>query len=156
MANATKKAGSRSLLWLQGLLCGIGAAFATPTAVLCSLLLAPGLAMLMAERTPGRPMSRTMLLFGAAALVSPVRALWDGGHTVALALSEVSDLAVVGLAWGAAAAGWLLTELTPILARLALEASARAQTKRLRAQLAALEAEWELLAGEQRPRPSSP
>jgi hypothetical protein len=152
MAGATKtKQGSRSLLWLQGLLCGLGAAFATPTAVLGSVLLAPGLAMLMAERTPGRPMSRTMLLFGAAASVGPVQSLWSGGHTVALALSEVSDIAGVGLAWAAAAVGWLLIELAPVVVRLALEASARAETKRLQAELATLEAEWEPLSRTEQP-----
>ena len=156
MANATKTGeGSRPLFWLQGLLCGLGAALATPTAVLGSVLLAPGLIMLLVERTPGRPICRTMLLLGIAASVGPVRALWAGGHTMALALSEMSDVTVVGLAWLAAAVGWLLTELAPVLVRLALEASARAQTARLRAELATLEAEWEPLSSERRQTPPS-
>jgi hypothetical protein len=153
MSNAVKAVErSRSLFWLQGLLCGLAAAFATPTAVLGSVLLAPGLTMLLVEHTPSRPLCRTMLLFGLAASLDPARSLWAGGHTLPLALSLVSDIAVVGFAWAAAAAGWLVSELAPVLVRLGLEAAARAQSMRLRAERTKLEAEWETLVTD-RPAP---
>lgn len=135
--------GHRSLIWLQGLLCGALATIATPTAVLTAVLLAPGLAAAIMDSAPGKPRARTMLLFGGAALVAPMNTLWSTGHTLATALALAADMDVVGLAWLAAAGGWLLTEIAPVLVRAVLEAMAIARTTALRAQRARHAAEWD-------------
>jgi hypothetical protein len=57
-------------------------------------------------------------------------------------LALLTDPSTVGVAWTAAAAGWLLCELTPILVRLMLDAGTRSRTARLRAARERLETEW--------------
>src|SRR5579872_1024082 len=101
----------RSLVWLQGLLCGAVATLATPTALLLGVLLAPALLALMIDRQPGRPKARSIALWSMAASVAPLRALWIAGHTMAGAAALAGNLRVVITAWSAAAAGWLLAEL---------------------------------------------
>ena len=122
-----------STLWIQGLVCGAVAAFATPTALLAVVLLAPGLAGLAAERTQGRPVGRGMLLCGLAASVTPIRALWEDGHTLSGSLVLALDPPTVGLAWAAAGAGWLLSQLAPVVIRIALDAGSLSRAARLRA-----------------------
>jgi hypothetical protein len=49
---------------------------------------------------------------------------------------------VLAWAWGAAASGWLLSELVPVTLRVVLEASTLSRAARLRAARARYEAEW--------------
>src|SRR6185312_14416383 len=81
----------RSMLWLQGLLCGVLAALATPTALVLGVLLGPGLLALLLDRAPGRPSARAMLVFGLSATVFPLMALWKAGHTMEAASLLASD-----------------------------------------------------------------
>lgn len=142
MADRSGKPG-RSLVWLQGLACGAMAALALPSALLLALLLAPALAGAALDRIPGRPIARTMLLFGLSASVGPLRSLWAAGHTLDVA-SELLTPETIGLAWGAAGGGWLLTQFTPVLARLALESAAFSRKLRLRTLRARCVDEWGL------------
>lgn len=135
---------ARRLYWLQGLLCGGLAVLATPTALLVVVLLAPGLVALMLDRQPGQATARSMLLFGAAALASPLRRLWESGHSLAGALDLLSDPLVLVIAWLAAASGWLLNETLPVVARLVLEARDKARARALQAARARLAEEWGL------------
>lgn len=142
MAANTGAPRRRSLTWLQGLGCGALAALVPGMAVLLGMLLLPaGLAMLY-DRQGGRPVARAVLLFAAAAAVRPVMALWVAGNSVDAALGLLGDLRVVGTAWSAAAAGWILAELAPVATLVVLEASTRTRIARLRAERRKLAEEW--------------
>jgi hypothetical protein len=56
----------------------------------------------------------------------------------------VGDLEVVGTAWSAAAAGWLLAQILPIAVRTVLEALGLARSAQLKAERARLVSEWGL------------
>jgi hypothetical protein len=131
-----------SLIWLQGLLCGAMATLATPTALLLAVLLAPALLASVLDREPGRPRARSIAFCSMAASVQPLRTLWMAGHTMATATALLANVQVLGLAWSAAAAGWLLAEATPIAVRVVLEALAVTRTARLRAERSRLAAAW--------------
>ncbi len=113
-------------------------------ALLIAVLLCPAIAFYLTEVARVRPVARAMLLCGSAATFSSVRALWEGGNTLAAALDLLSDIACPMLAWVGCAAGWLLYEAVYIAARLALEASSRRRTKHLEEEDASLRAEWTL------------
>ncbi len=120
-AKAKSEGGGGSLIWLQGLLCGGMAALAPMAALQLVLLLAPGLLSLLTERQVGKPVTRSMLLFGLAASVEPVRQAWSlgGGPT----WDRISDGNAILLAWMAAAFGWLLARFLPLLVGIAVSAS---------------------------------
>jgi hypothetical protein len=133
-----------SLVWVQGLACGALAALAPSLAFMVAVLLGPGLLALVLNREPGRPIGRAVLLCGLAACVGPVRALWASGHGIGASLALVGDVGVVGSAWSAAAAGWLLAEIAPIAVRAVLEGSSLARAGKLRAARERLTEEWGL------------
>jgi hypothetical protein len=133
-----------SMVWLQGLLCGAMATLALPTALLMGVLLGPALLALVFDRQPGRPKARSVALFGMAASVDPLRSLWVAGHSISAAAALLGDPRVLGTAWTAAAAGWLLAEVAPIAVRATLEAFSVSRTARLRASRARLAEEWGL------------
>lgn len=140
-----------SLIWLQGLLCGAMATLATPTALLLGVLLGPALLAVMLDHQPGRPRARSIALCSMAAAIDPLRTLWTTGHTIATATALLGNLRIVGMAWSAAAGGWLLAEITPIAVRAALEGLGIARAARLRAERAKLVETWglETLPGDQ-------
>lgn len=136
--------GNRPLVWLSGLACGVAAAVAPGTAVVVSGLLAPGLLALKFDQAPGRPIARTMLTSGLAGCVQPVLTLWNAGHTVDAALALLTDPLVITVAWAAAAAGWLMTQLAPLAVRAALEAGSLTRAARLRQSRAKIAEAWGL------------
>ena len=133
-----------SLVWLQGLLCGAMATLATPTALLLGVLLGPALLAMLLDREPGRPRARSIALCSMAAAIDPLRTLWTAGHSMATATALLGNVRIVGMAWSAAAAGWLLAEVMPIAVRAALEALSIARAARLRAERARLVETWGL------------
>ena len=144
-----RKAGSvaarrGSGVWIQGLVCGAMVTLATPTAVLAGVLLLPALIVHFIDDTPGRPVLRAVLLFGLAASLRPLLALWTGGHTMQTSMALLSDIATPALAWSAQGGAWLLTQLLPLLVRVTLEARKKVAVARLRAERARLAAAWGL------------
>jgi hypothetical protein len=136
--------GNRSIVWLSGLACGVLAAVAPGIATVAGGLLAPGLVALKMDREPGRPIARAVLTFGLSGCVHPVITLWNTGHSFATAIAIVTDPTTISLAWGAAAAGWLLTQIAPLTVRVALEAFALARSSRLRASRSRIAEAWGL------------
>ncbi len=136
--------GGSSLIWIQGLACGGMAALAPVAMLQVALLLAPGLVALAMDHRPGKPMARTMLLFGLAASVEPIRAAWANGSGPNL--DRVTDPTDLMTAWCAAAGGWLLAQLVPVLVGLAVDAAQRVRAERLRALRAELVRTWGLEA----------
>jgi hypothetical protein len=133
-----------SMVWLQGLLCGAMATLATPTALLLGVLLGPALLAVLLDHEPGRPRARSIALCSMAAAIDPLRTLWTAGHNIAIATALLSNVRVVGMAWSAAAAGWLLAEIIPIGVRAALEGVSVARASRLNAERAKLVETWGL------------
>jgi len=141
-------------MWMQGLLCGGLVALLPPTALLLGALLGPALVALFLDGQPGKPIARSVLLCTLAACVKPVRVLWAAGHGMAASIALATDADIVGTAWAAAAAGWLLAELAPVAVRVVLEAVSLSQVARLRARRAAVAEEWGL-DGDDRPPTSA-
>ena len=143
--SAAPKGKGNIAIWLQGLACGTCVALAPGPSMLVGVLLAPAIAMLVVDRTPGRPAARAVLLCGAAASVGPLTMLWRmGGANTGNSFAMLSDPAVFSGPWAACAAGWLLTQILPIGIRVALEATSLARAARLQAQRERLAAEWGL------------
>jgi hypothetical protein len=143
---AARQPRRHSLVWLQGLLCGAMATLATPTAVLLGVLLGPALLAIALDHEPGRPRARSIALCAMAAAIDPLGTLWTTSHSMATVGALLSDLRVVGTAWSAAAAGWLLAEIMPIAVRAVLEALSIARAARLRSERAKLVEAWGLEA----------
>ena len=132
----------RSLVWLQGLLCGAVVTLAPSTALLLGVLLGPALLALILDRQSGRPRARSIALCSMAASVDPLRALWASDHSISAASALLGNLSIVAAAWSAGAAGWLLAEIAPLGVRAALEAISLTRAARLRAARVQLMEEW--------------
>jgi hypothetical protein len=130
------------------LACGVLAAIAPGIATLAAGLLIPGLVALKLDQDPGRPIARTVLTCGLAGCVQPVITLWNMGQSFDTAIAILTDPTAIGIAWSAAAAGWLLTQITPLAVRAALEATALARSTRLRAMRSRTAETWGLDAAE--------
>lgn len=137
-------AASNAFLWAEGLLCG-GLVTLLPTiALLLGVLLGPAIVALVLDHQPGKPAARSVVLCTLAASIAPVRTLWAAGHGITASLALATDLNVVGTAWSAAAAGWLLAELAPYAVRAGLEALSLSRAAQLRATRDELIEEWGL------------
>jgi hypothetical protein len=119
-------------------------AIAPGVATAAAGLLAPGLVAIKLDREPGRPVARSVLTCGLAGCVHPVMMLWNVGQSFDSAIAIVTDPTIIGIAWSAAAAGWLLTQLAPLAVRAALEAAALARSTRLRAARSRIAETWGL------------
>lgn len=142
----TKQAGGRSLIWLQGLACGAMAALAPGLAVHAAVLLAPAILAVVLDCQPGKPVARAIALFALAACVEPMRNLWLGTQAGGGSLTILLDLQAIGTVWSAAGAGWLLTQLLPVILGVMTEAGSLARAVRLRAARERIIEEWGLEA----------
>jgi len=112
ITNHDSDTGAYHLRWAVDVsACGAMVTLATPTALLLGVLLAPALLALMMDRQTGRPRARSIALCGMAASVNPLRALWASDHSISHATTLLGNSHVLGAAWSAAAAGWLLAEI---------------------------------------------
>lgn len=145
MAGAAGNNGGRSLVWLQGLACGAAVAVAPAASCLLAALLAPAIAALLFDRAPGRPIARAILLCGSAPCVWPMLSFWEmGDHAMSAGFALLSDPRVLGMAWSAGGAGWLLSLVLPLGVRGILEAASLTRTALLRAERERLVREWGL------------
>ncbi|HUB47512.1 MAG TPA: hypothetical protein VMB73_21230 [Acetobacteraceae bacterium] len=142
MPAAVRPPRRHSLVWLQGLGCGAMVALVPAMALLLGVLLLPGVLAVLYDQQPGRPVARTVLLCGTAAAIAPAIALWGAGITVDACLGLLGDLRVTGTAWSAAAVGWILAELAPVVVLVVLDAITATRAARLRAERDKLAAEW--------------
>lgn len=146
-AKAKKEGGGGSLMWMQGLACGVAATLMPGTAVLVAVLLVPGLCALVLDRQPTRPLARCMLLCGLAVAVQPLRSLWDSTQGLEESLRLITNVSILGYAWMAACAGWLMAEVIPLVVRVVLDASSLAHAARLRSARERLVEQWGATAG---------
>jgi hypothetical protein len=102
-------------------------------AIMLTFLLAPGLIALVLDRSPGRAVARGVLLFGLAAAVGPAKTLWEGGLAMPTAIQLMTDPLIFGTAWAAAAVGWLVGEVAPIVVEMVLTSSRKVRILKLEA-----------------------
>lgn len=155
-AVASPAGGGQRLIWAQGLACGTLVALVPGIALLLGVLLAPALVALALDQEAGKPVARSVFLCALAGAIGPVRALWAAGHGVNAALVQLTAMSAPGIAWAAAAGGWLLAEMLPLGLRLGLETMARARLVGLRAAQARLREEWGADARAAEAAPSRP
>jgi hypothetical protein len=139
-----RPAGGGPVVWLSGLACGVVVAIAPGVATVAAGLLAPGIVALKLDRQPGRAVARTVLTCGLAGCVQPITTLWNLGQSFDTALAILEDPVTIATAWGLAAAGWLMTQVAPLVVRMALEATALARATRLRAARGRIAEAWGL------------
>jgi hypothetical protein len=141
-SQARPKSGIGSMLWLQGMVCGAILTFATPAALLGGTLLAPALIAALADREPGRPVFRAVALFGGAVSLSPLWHLCLSGDSMTTALEILSDPTMLATAWLAAAFGWALCEVLPVLMENGSRLTEAARVSSWKAELKRIEEEW--------------
>jgi hypothetical protein len=145
---AVAPAKARSWIWAQGLSCGLLVATAAPLAVTLGVLFAPAAAALVLAPVNGRRMAGVLLVFGLAAALPWLDVLWSAARDWAASLDLLGGMRLVGVCWGAQAAGWLLGEGIPMVSRLVLETRVRARIARLREARERLQVEWGLVEEE--------
>ena len=139
-----KPKGGGSLLWLLGVLCGAVLAFATPTAVLAGVLLAPAILTAVFDAQPKRPVTRVVLVSAAGFTFGPIWHLNVAGATMTAALEMAFDPAVLCPAWLAGACGWAVCEFLPLVLRMTADRQAAAKIGQLQEEAKALREEWDL------------
>ncbi len=141
-----------ALLWWGGLGCGAVVVLSPGSALLLLSLLAPVLLLaLLPEEGRGGRIVRAGLLFGLAAGIQPLRALWDGGGSIGVAVVLVREPAILFTAWTAIAASWFIGEAASVVVRLVADVAAAAHRRSLTAAVAELEEEWGPLSAPTRP-----
>lgn len=146
-----KRQPRQSRFLLQGALAG-GLIVAAPgVALLLGILLCPILVSYANESTPGRPLTRSMFLMGAAASILPLRNLVEQAATLAAALDLLSDPAYPLTAWIASGAGWLIGEVTYVTARFVTAAGTKRTIAAFERERTELAMEWKTDEG--RPAP---
>lgn len=142
VAKAGKRGASGPRLWLAVLVTMIATVLAPANAALGIMLLLPTAMAWIADREPGRPTARVVLLFGLAAACVPFDTLWHTGGRLPTAVALATDVRILAIAWVAQAGGWLLTQLLPLLIGTWVEAQTQAQINRRAKRKAELLQEW--------------
>ena len=148
MARAAKvriaRAGSGGWKWWQGMLGGMLLMVSPGAAMLLLALSAPALLVMIADTTPRRVVTRTVVLFSLAGAVEPARAFVMGGHDIAVALDILMRPTDMLLAWLAAGCGWVLNELFCLVATFVTSLRLSARKASLEAMLLEVRTEWGL------------
>jgi hypothetical protein len=144
MTPAPARRGNGSLNWLLGVACGAILAFATPTALLGGVLLAPAILTAVFDTQAGRPLTRVVFVAAAGFTFGPIWHLNAAEPTLAAALDMLSEPSVLCPAWLAGGSGWAVCEFLPLLLRLVGERQAAARIAALEAEAQGLREAWDL------------
>lgn len=128
--------------WGLGVATGVLLGVALPTGILLALGLLPSAVAALADRSPGRPVARTVLAFNLAGLVPALRALWLEGHALPTLASVLLRLEALPLAYSAALIGAALPVVLSWAVLAVLEARAFGTIRALEARRAALRETW--------------
>lgn len=139
---AGAKAPGRSMLWVQGLACGLLLAMAAPLALVLGVALAPSLLWAAFAPASAQGTGRVMLVYAVAALAPFTTTLWDVAQSWPAAQMLLEGMRVPALAWAAQGGGWLLGQVAPLVARMVLDARVGVRAARLREARERLRAEW--------------
>lgn len=130
-------------MWWGGLCCGGLIVLAPGTAILLLGMLLPlVLVAAIPERHAGPKVLQASLLFGLAASVHGLRALWQDEATPMVALAMLREPQTLFAAWIAIAGGWLVSECAGLVLRLSVDLVAASQRRSLMQQVRAIEEEW--------------
>ncbi len=144
-ARGQAKGGGRgSMTWLLGVVCGVIVCFATPSALLAGVLLAPAMLAAVFDNQPNRPVTRVVLVSGMGMTFLPLWHLNAAQPTLAMALDMLGDPGVLCPAWLAAACGWAVCEALPIVLQGAANRRAAAAIAALQEEASRLGAQWDL------------
>ena len=116
---------------------------ATPSALLVAVLLLPTVLAWIADRQPGRPCARVVMLFGAAAACPDLDRLWQLGNELDVAIVLATDIRQLAIAWAGQAGGWLLIQLLVFVSGQAADARNTLTSSRLMRRRETLLAEWQ-------------
>jgi hypothetical protein len=133
-----------SVTWLMGMACGAILAFATPTALLAGVLMAPAILVSLLDAYPGRATTRAVFVATAGPAFGPIWHLNAGGATLALTVDMLCEPTVLCPAWLAGGCAWAVCECLPILLRGAADRLATARAAALLEEAKTLRAAWDL------------
>lgn len=143
-AGKPARSGSTGWKWWQGMLGGMLLMLSPGAAMLLLALSAPVLLVMIADRTPRRVVTRTVILFSLAGAVEPARAFVMMGHDIAAAAEILMRSTDVLLAWLGAGCGWVLNELFCLIATFVTGLRLSARRTTLETMLLQIRTEWEL------------
>ena len=132
------------MTWLMGMACGAVLAFATPTAILAGVLLAPAILVAVFDGAPGRGTTRVVFVAVAGLAFGPVWHLNASGPTIGSALEMLFEPSVLCPAWLAGACSWAVCEFLPLILLAAANRAATARIASLLEEAKALKAAWDL------------
>ena len=124
-------------------------------ALLVAVLAAPTILVVLADTTPHRTLTRTVILFSLAGAIEPLRAFLLSGHDMAASFAILARPAGVMMAWLSGGCGWLLNELFCLGATLMTNMRHAGRRAALEAMLLDVRQEWTLTEEAQAPAQNS-
>ncbi len=113
------------------------------SALLLLALLAPAVLVMVSDNTPGRALTRTVVLFSLAAALGPVRSFVEEGATLQVLFRMLTETRTLPAVWLCAGCGWVLNETLCAVAGLVTRLKLAAQSKAFEARLLEIRTEWE-------------
>ena len=127
----------------------VAAVLAMPSFIVLACGMPPALVAALIDDRRGRHASCCVLAASLAGVAPVLTSLWAAGNTVVAAMQLMSDVYVWLGMYGAAAIGWTLIWLCPILVEIVLTMAAAQRVRSLRAFQEGLVEEWsETVSGE--------
>ncbi|MAM75196.1 hypothetical protein [uncultured Tistrella sp.] len=121
---------------------GTLAIFATPTALVLAIGMAPSLVAVFMENRPGAYTAKCITACNLAGVLPVLRDLWLTGHLLSQARMMVGDPIVWLQMYGAAGVGWSLVWLAPLVAGVFADAGHDRSVAKLEARQEKLREEW--------------
>lgn len=137
-----RSAGRRLLMMCISVLCISMFMFAAPAVIVMLIGMVPTVVALIIDRDPEKYTAMSVGAANFAGVVPFVVELLVGNPTMTHAFAMLTDVFVVVVMYGAAAAGWVLVFVLPPVAAVLLRMSADSKIARLRSEQAKLVAEW--------------
>ena len=126
----------------------VAAVLAMPSFIVLACGMPPALAAALIDDRPGGHASSCIFAASLTGVAPVLASLWAGGNTVVAAMQLMSDVYVWLGMYGAAAVGWMLIWLWPIIAEIVLAVVANQRIQSVRAFQERLVKEWsETVAG---------
>ena len=145
----TTRQGNIWILMTMTLIGAFAGVFALPTFMVLACGLPPALVAALVDDQPGRHASSCVLAANLSGIAPILMALWTGGNTIGLATMLLSDVYVWLGMYGAAALGWVLIWLWPLVIEFTLAFAANQRIRKLRVYQERLMEEWgDALGGE--------
>ena len=127
------------LMTLAGM---IAAVLAMPSFIVLACGMPPALVAALVDDRPGRHASCCVFAASLVGVVPVLASLWAGGNTVVAAMRLMSDVYVWLGMYGAAAVGWMLIWLWPIIVEIVLAGVANQRIRSVRGFQERLVEEW--------------